>query len=359
MAELFRFEISKIFRKKLVLFSVLGVLAFSGMMIISWGVNAYPIQGTDVMKHYTRKEAQKMNRDFLRQYQGKLTDEKVKAIIDSCRKKAENDEPRTYTELMIQKIFLDDNDQIRKVSEVFPEIGNQLVLGDVMGWDFFNYAFTSNVLIIGIGLIILLSPLFSDEYTTGMDGMILTSKYGKNKCAIAKVGAGFMTAIILTFVIILMYVLSFLILFGTAGYDAHMQLGMRGMYQQVPVLTTCLQAVIQTMTASVFSLLILAGMVMLISALCKSSFTTIILSAAVYFIPMFFTGKENMNLMRIIELFPIRMPRIFIFDKILGGLEIYSFQIPLTACMGIMAIVTFVGVFFLGKRIFAKHQVIS
>ena len=54
MAELFRFEISKIFRKKLVLFSVLGVLAFSGMMIISWGVNAYPIQGTDVMKHYTR-----------------------------------------------------------------------------------------------------------------------------------------------------------------------------------------------------------------------------------------------------------------------------------------------------------------
>ena len=160
MAELFRFEISKIFRKKLVLFSVLGVLAFSGMMIISWGVNAYPIQGTDVMKHYTRKEAQKMNRDFLRQYQGKLTDEKVKAIIDSCRRKAENDEPRTYTELMIQKIFLDDNDQIRKVSEVFPEIGNQLVLGDVMGWDFFNYAFTSNVLIIGIGLIILLSPLF-------------------------------------------------------------------------------------------------------------------------------------------------------------------------------------------------------
>lgn len=135
MAELFRFEISKIFRKKLVLFSVLGVLAFSGMMIISWGVNAYPIQGTDVMKHYTRKEAQKMNRDFLRQYQGKLTDEKVKAIIDSCRRKAENDEPRTYTELMIQKIFLDDNDQIRKVSEVFPEIGNQLVLGDVMGWD--------------------------------------------------------------------------------------------------------------------------------------------------------------------------------------------------------------------------------
>ena len=222
MAELFRFEISKIFRKKLVLFSVLGVLAFSGMMIISWGVNAYPIQGTDVMKHYTRKEAQKMNRDFLRQYQGKLTDEKVKAIIDSCRRKAENDEPRTYTELMIQKIFLDDNDQIRKVSEVFPEIGNQLVLGDVMGWDFFNYAFTSNVLIIGIGLIILLSPLFSDEYTTGMDGMILTSKYGKNKCAIAKVGAGFMTAIILTFVVILMYVLSFLILFGTAGYDAHM-----------------------------------------------------------------------------------------------------------------------------------------
>ena len=43
----------------------------------------------------------------------------------------------------------------------------------------------------------MLAPIFSGEYE-GVDNIILTSKYGKTKCATAKVVAGILTAILTT-----------------------------------------------------------------------------------------------------------------------------------------------------------------
>lgn len=43
----------------------------------------------------------------------------------------------------------------------------------------------------------MLAPIFSGEYE-GVDNIILTSKYGKTKCATAKVVAGIITAILTT-----------------------------------------------------------------------------------------------------------------------------------------------------------------
>ena len=43
----------------------------------------------------------------------------------------------------------------------------------------------------------MLAPVFSREYE-GVDSIILASKYGKSKCAKAKVIAGIITAIIAT-----------------------------------------------------------------------------------------------------------------------------------------------------------------
>lgn len=43
-------------------------------------------------------------------------------------------------------------------------------------------------------VIIMLAPIFSGEYE-GVDNIILTSKYGKTKCATAKVVAGIITAV--------------------------------------------------------------------------------------------------------------------------------------------------------------------
>ena len=50
---------------------------------------------------------------------------------------------------------------------------------------------------LALAVIIMLAPIFSGEYE-GVDNIILTSKYGKTKCATAKVVAGIITAILTT-----------------------------------------------------------------------------------------------------------------------------------------------------------------
>ena len=51
---------------------------------------------------------------------------------------------------------------------------------------------------LALAVIIMLAPIFSGEYE-GVDNIILTSKYGKTKCATAKVVAGIITAFGLAF----------------------------------------------------------------------------------------------------------------------------------------------------------------
>lgn len=64
----------------------------------------------------------------------------------------------------------------------------------------------------------MLAPIFSGEYE-GVDNIILTSKYGKTKCATAKVAAGILTAILTTALVAAFNLLLALIFYGTEGLD--------------------------------------------------------------------------------------------------------------------------------------------
>ena len=66
--------------------------------------------------------------------------------------------------------------------------------------------------------IIMLAPIFSGEYE-GVDNIILTSKYGKTKCATAKVVAGIITAILTTTLIAAFNLLLAFVFYGTEGLD--------------------------------------------------------------------------------------------------------------------------------------------
>ncbi|MFQ8767441.1 MAG: hypothetical protein ACLR8U_13670 [Oscillospiraceae bacterium] len=76
---------------------------------------------------------------------------------------------------------------------------------------------------LALAVIIMLAPIFSGEYE-GVDNIILTSKYGKTKCATAKVVAGIITAILTTTLIAAFNLLLAFCFYGTEGLDCSITL---------------------------------------------------------------------------------------------------------------------------------------
>ena len=67
---------------------------------------------------------------------------------------------------------------------------------------------------LALAVIIMLAPIFSGEYE-GVDNIILTSKYGKTKCATAKVIAGIITAVFTTTLVAAFNLLFAFVFYGT------------------------------------------------------------------------------------------------------------------------------------------------
>ena len=91
-------------------------------------------------------------------------------------------------------------------------------IGYVDGWLSTSKNMVRFFIALVLAVIIILAPIFSGEYE-GVDNIILTSKYGKTKCATAKVAAGILTAILTTALVAAFNVLLALIFYGTEGLD--------------------------------------------------------------------------------------------------------------------------------------------
>ena len=103
------------------------------------------------------------------------------------------------------------------VSDVF---GNEEIkIGYVDGWLSTSRNMVRVFVALALAVIIMLAPIFSGEYE-GVDNIILTSKYGKTKCATAKVVAGIITAILTTTLIAAFnLLLAFVFLWNRRGLD--------------------------------------------------------------------------------------------------------------------------------------------
>ena len=104
--------------------------------------------------------------------------------------------------------------------------------GFTSGMDMMLSYVTTFLLFAAVLLIVMIAPVFSDEYTSGMDSLILSSRYGKTRCARAKILASFLTAVTILIGTVAFIVLVTIGYFGTDGFavDAHLcATGMIGM----------------------------------------------------------------------------------------------------------------------------------
>lgn len=156
-----------------------------------------------------------------------------------------------------------------------------------------------------IVLVIVISTVFSSEYSTKMDALILTTKYGKNKQIIAKL----LTSIIFTTVLVVglffLYCVAFGVHYGLLGWNADIQtnLGLLLLGVEIPMnnLQLIFFGLMIVWLAGVFT----AAITAMISAITKSPFSSLIVAFAVLIVPWILNQILPENTLRdILLIFP-------------------------------------------------------
>lgn len=353
MGALIKFELEKIIKRKvvwipLVMMLVLAVLLtsnyFSAQVITPDGES---LTGWKAMEYIEKTEER---------YAGPLTTEKLKEILEKEAPKMtgpDGDYASFYGDPLWQ--FLNENFQEdygiytgMTVEQAYGSRGLTLQVGLFHNWDTLLQCLSSFMLFFGLVIVIAVAGVFSNEYGNGMDALILTSKYGKTKCAAAKVIAGFSFALASCWVIYLIHICVFYVVYGMEGFQTSAQFLLN-----IPYSITCGQVFLWELVIWTLAMLITAAAVMLLSAVTTSSFVSLLLGM------VFYLGPVVLMMMGL----PVRIhalaPMMATMTDVLcispftfaGGQVLYQWVYVLE--FGIFGIAAFV----LCRKLFAAHQV--
>lgn len=358
MKQLFQFEMSKLLKKKIVYVAMAAFLLLYVTMLWSWIFgNEWAVTQEDEMLY--GREAEAYNTEITKRFEGPLTDEKVQEILAAFPRTAGKTvgDISNNTYYPIANLFanLDGTWNGKTVQEVFPQFDEPPVLGMSSRWESFLFSMMYIVMISGILVIIIVSPVFSEEYSSGMDALILTSLHGKKRCALAKAAAAFCVAAILEAVILAAGFLLFAAGHGLEGWNADIQLSEMMIFTKVARPFKCYEAAVMTAVVSMASTITVTGITLLFSAVCPTPFVSIILAAVTYLAPTFVNpGSEAAK--RILLLFPANSIHVAGIMNA-GGFSIGGVTVSLLFAVGIVAAAAVAMGTGGCKGIFSRHQV--
>lgn len=247
---------------------------------------------------------------------------------------------------------LSDNEKAKHL-EMLSQVKSPFDNGYNDGYKGFQMLIPPIALALLIVIAICISPIFSNEYQTKTDQILLSTKHGKNRAIFAKLftGVTFTAALgLVTMFGFLFTILSF------RGFDgANMPIQTVGVFSTYTV--TLLQASLISIAITILMALLFAMFTMLISALSRSSFMVVIISFLVLFIPLLINISPNNRLLfQLLNVFPAKAT---IFENIFSE---YLFEIlgvvftPVTfytifTIVGSLTIIPF------AYRSFKKHQI--
>ena len=204
-------------------------------------------------------------------------EEKIQAVLDSPSR-ALSREQKEYWGSMADKV------------------DTPLQYGYYGGWEIIINSFELLMFAL-LAVCIVVAPVFSGEYQSGTDAVILSAKYGKTKLTTAKIAASFLFGTAAFILHILVAFVLPLAAFGIDGYDLPVQIANTA----IPYPFTFLQAVLINIGIIYLVLLAMIGLTLMLSAKMKSPYFVLIILVPVLFIPMFLTpngttGAYNLTL---------------------------------------------------------------
>lgn len=373
MRQLVKYELQKLMGKKIVWAFLAGMLLMVCAMCVNW---IYP--NGEYVQYFRDgefvllegKEAIREAQAIAEKYAGPLTDERVQAVLRDCDMQEEDMrangmDPARESDYVHNSLYasLEDFREAdgswngMTVEEMYGDLADRLTLGYSSGWVGMLYAVVYTLLSMGCVLTIILAPLFADEYTRGMDALILTGTFGRTKCAWAKIIAAFLVSVGLFAAVTLGMLAIYLITHGRLGWDASIQINELYMFAGMPYPMTCGQAVFYALLLWFTAVLVLAAMCVLISAAAGSSFVSLILSLFLFVLPLFLPWKRMGVLNLPAQFLPIRQMQLIEMFELpplqVAGVECNFMWLAVPAALLAVAVCSVCA-----RKMFARHQVI-
>ena len=357
MKKLILFELRKVFSKRLSLIVLVGILLFSVLISFSTYQNKYAFDGVNA--EGSGKTAVEIDKGIAAKYEGILTDEKVQQMMSDFAPTSDLhglSAIYVYQNAMQSAAFSRFSDKEGNwnglsVSDVF---GNEEIkIGYVDGWLSTSKNMVRVFIALALAVIIMLAPIFSGEYE-GVDNIILTSKYGKTKCATAKVVAGILTAILTTALIVAFNLFLARAFYGTEGLNCSILFAPSEYVEAfIPFNITCGTLLKYQILLAFTCTISVTGITLLMSAISKNQIVALVAAMAIFLFPVLLPIPETNPLFRLVGLLPVY--------HVLAVSLLSVEQMSNGMLYAIWAIPT--ALIFLGigagfsRHIFAKHQV--
>ena len=357
MKKLILFELRKVFSKRLSLIALVGILLFSVLISFSTYQNKYAFDGVNA--EGSGKTAVEIDKGIAAKYEGILTDEKVQQMMSDFAPTSDLhglSAIYVYQNAMQSAAFSRFSDKEGNwnglsVSDVF---GNEEIkIGYVDGWLSTSRNMVRVFVALALAVIIMLAPVFSGEYE-GVDNIILTSKYGKTKCATAKVIAGIITAILTTTLVAAINLLLAFVFYGTEGLDCSILFAPSDYVEAfIPFNITCGTLLKYQILLAFTCTLSVTGITLFLSAISKNQIVALVAAMAIFLFPVLLPITEVNPLFRLVGLLPIYHVlaiSLLSVEQMSNGMLYAIWAIP--------AALLFLGVGAgISRRVFAKHQV--
>lgn len=357
MKTLIKFELRKILTKRFSLISIAVILLFSLILAFSTFQGMHAFDGKNA--EGGGKSAVEIDKAIAAKYEGILTDEKVQKIMTEFKPTYDlqgMNAKYLYLNALQSATFsrfsdMDGNWNGLSVSDVFGD--EEIKIGYINGWLNTSQNMVKVFIVLSLIIMLLIAPVFSGEYS-GVDNIILTSRYGKTRCAAAKVTASLLASIFITFLVSAFNLIFAFAVYGKEGLDCSILFAPLGFVEgYIPFNITCGTLLKYQILLAFSSAISVTGITLLLSALCKSQMIAFVLSATVHLMPGMLPISETNALYRVIVLMPFyhsQFSSIMSVEQMQNG-TLYAVWAGPTALifLGIGAVIS--------RRIFAKHQV--
>lgn len=357
MKKLIQFELRKIFAKRLTQISIIALLLLSVLFGFSTYQNMYAFDG--ISEEGSGRKAVEIDKSIAEKYAGILTDEKVQQMMIDFKPTGDLHGMnaayiyRNATQSALFRNFsdLDGNWNGLSVSDVFGE--EEIKIGYTYGWLQTSQNMVRIFLVLSLAIAIMTAPVFSGEYG-GLDNIILTSKYGKTKCASAKIVGSIVAALILTTVVSAINLIYAFILYGSSGLDCSILFAPSGLVEgYIPFNITCGTLLKYQILLAFTSAISVTGTTLALSAICRNQMVALVASAAIYLSPIVLPISETSPLFKIVALLPlnhVQFVSLMSVGQMSSGVLYALFAVPVALMIIGIGIV-------ISRKVFARHQV--
>ncbi len=304
MKEMLLFELKKIYGKRIVQIGLLVIFLVNILLVWSCINAEYAV---DNGKEMNGLDAIKYDQSIAKEYSGELTNDKIRKIVTEYGELSFEGEHANYnsSNSFVTHTMMKD-DKLLTLEQVGFNDNNSLIYGYCDGWLNLVQGFGIMIMLISVILIIAITPVFSEEYSSKTAAVILTTKHGKNKDIIAKIASAFIFTIL---VYIFFAILNFVIIgefYSFSGLDISIQCNSSGLFFDYPINMSFKSLISTTFFVYLIGIITLTAFSLLFSAISKTPFIAIILSIVTYILPILVARiSENILIQKIVHLFPI------------------------------------------------------